>query len=134
MRAITVGCAAMMITMFVMTFPAPAQDTPMPAPEVKAAIDTWVSCSASVATRYAAQPGDVGDVADAALGACADDFERFKATAEKSESDKAAAAGVDADFIARDLQSTDENCRRARSNLRARLMSLIIETRMRKKK
>lgn len=134
MRAITVGCAAMMITAFVVTFPATAQDTPMAAPEVKAAIDTWVSCSASAATRYAAQSGDVGDLADAALGACAEDFERFKAAAEKSDSDQAAGAGMNADFIARDLQNTDENCRRARSDLRARLMSLIIETRMRKKK
>lgn len=111
-----------------------AQDAPTMPPTVKAALDAWVGCSASAATRYAAQPGDVGDLADAALGACEDAFGKYTAAMQKDDADRAAAAGDDATFIARVTTHDAETARRNRSDLRARLMSLILETRMRAKK
>jgi len=113
---------------------ASAQEAPPLPPAVKAALDAWVGCSASAATRYAAQPGDVGDLADAALGACEDAFGKYTAAMQKDDAERAAAAGDDATFIARVTAQDAETARRNRSDLRARLMSLILETRMRAKK
>lgn len=107
------------------------QERPSMAPAVKDVLDAWVGCAASAATRYASQPGDVGDLADAALGACEDQFSKLTAAMQQSDADTAQAAGDDAMFIAKVQQSDATTARRERSDLRARLMSLIIETRMR---
>lgn len=110
-----------------------AQDAPMLPPAVKAALDAWVACSASAATRYATQPGDVGDLADAALGACEDQFSQYTAAMQKDDAARAQAAGDDARFIAEVTAHDAAAARRNRSDLRARLMSLILDTRAKAK-
>jgi len=102
-------------------------------PAVKAALDTWVGCAASHATRYAAQSGDVGDLADAALGACEDQFGQYTAAMQQSDAAVAIDAGDDAGFIAKVTARDGEVAKHNRADLRARLMSLIIETRARAK-
>lgn len=121
---VTILCSAVLVLASVH-----AQDAPPMAPAVKAALDAWVGCSASAATHYAAQPGDVGDMADAALGACEDQFGRYTAAMQQHDADAAQAAGDDALFIAKVTQGDAAAARHNRSDLRARLMALILDTR-----
>lgn len=103
------------------------------AQDMVAANNDWIACSLFKAKEYARQEGTIGDLADAALGACQTQFNK-KVTVEEAHYVsmlKASGNPSQQDILAIE-RDVDSQTKGERSQMRATLMSMIVEIRMRR--